>query len=256
MENQDDLLIRLTDYYDGSPLIPHSTTGGMMKNTLVLWIAFVSVTVVLASVMIHFHHRLATIEQKAQDASVISSAEDRFNDLESRIDEGEKRFTRQLEQLEKAIEFHMRTVTASSDRFGSQAVIDEDFWNQVSDMIHEQINRNPDLVKKNDIDAQPVLEPLLRTVGRRFQEGWINQIADAAELTDDQKKEVEQIFQDRMNGIAELWQEGGDPEEARQRMHDLREETNRRLQDIMDPDQFERLNRLREERRPFFLNRD
>ena len=78
------------------------------------------------------------------------------------------------------------------------------------------------------------------------------QLKERLDLTDEQTKQVEQIYQESMEKMSEIRdQSDGDRGQMREKMMVYREETNKKIEDVLHEDQIEDYREYQEERRQF-----
>ena len=223
-----------------------------MKKILCVLVAFGCVMIALSWAAVHLHLRCERLEGRLREESSGNNLEQRVAALETRLDDGETLFTEQLEEIERALEIVLKAIVRDREDQGLSTSLDEDLWNDISELIHQEVSK----LSPDSIATGSMLRPFIRNIGRQIQDNLINQLALTTDLSEEQKEEVGRIFRERMVQIAEVWEQGGEPEEIRNRMFELREETDRRLEEVLDPEQFEKLKEMRPGRGGFFREGD
>jgi len=92
--------------------------------------------------------------------------------------------------------------------------------------------------------------------GRMSPEDRAAQLKEALDLTDEQTKEIEKIYQESQEKISQMRDQfDGDRDQMREKMTVYREEINKKIEAILYEDQIERYREYQEERRQFRRDR-
>lgn len=86
--------------------------------------------------------------------------------------------------------------------------------------------------------------------GRMNPAEQATQLKERLDLTDEQTKQVEHIYQESIEKMSEIRnQSDGDRGQMREKMMEYREETNKKIEDVLHEDQIEVYREYQEERR-------
>jgi Spy/CpxP family protein refolding chaperone len=88
--------------------------------------------------------------------------------------------------------------------------------------------------------------------GRPTVEQRVEQMTTALSLTDEQKPKVKAVLEDAAKKMQEIFASGTPREQMREKMQPIREEETKKLKDILTSEQFEKWQKIQEERRSRF----
>jgi len=90
--------------------------------------------------------------------------------------------------------------------------------------------------------------------GRPTVEQQLERLSTELNLTDEQKPKVKAVLEETSKKVRELFQ-SGDRAQAREKMQAIRDDETKKMKEILKPDQFEKWQKLMEERRSRFSSK-